>query len=557
MNAQELWQQLAATALIGSDARALPDFSGATPLHDALAALDRADGNSAGGTLLAAAGMSAWYLRAGRMAPKDALCQPGPAPGPDNLRAPYPPAAAACLAEILHGDFKECLDEWLNLTQERQISAPLDQLPRLLDLGRQDIALRKRLLPLLDRRGVWLAGLNPAWAWAQKMAESAQPMAAESAPCDTSSKVWEEGSLARRRDWLRQVRLSEPDRGRALLQAVLPSEKAEAREGLLACLEVNLEAADEAMLEAALGDRAKGVRKTAISLLARLPDSAWLGRMRARLAQWLTIDPGSGVDVRLPATCAADAQRDGIDPKPPQGTGEKAWWLRQGLGLLPPADWLRQAQVTQITQITQITAAQLLALCAASEWRADLLAGFEAATLLYRDAEMADALLAQGSESAALVGMLPEQKQEQLLLGLLDDIGRDFTEEKAIVAVHRFMPLYSHWDAKANWSPEASAHILRSIKQMFKYEKTGIQAASCFQWMRSWLDNTLPKLDLRTLAEWIFSHDEAERPGLIGAPAQASMTKHLDLINFRIQMQAAFGPPSTLTNAQPNPGTLP
>ena len=79
---------------------------------------------------------------------------------------------------------------------------------------------------------------------------------------------------------------------RELLAAGWSRETAEERAQLLAALSHGLSRADEEFLEAALDDRAAGVRAAARDLLARLPESAFLRRAAARAAGLLRLKSG-------------------------------------------------------------------------------------------------------------------------------------------------------------------------------------------------------------------------------------------------------------------------
>ena len=45
------------------------------------------------------------------------------------------------------------------------------------------------------------------------------------------------------------------------------------------------------------------------------------------------------IDVDPPAACDRAMRRDGIAPRPPAGTGERAWWLEEILARTPLRVW--------------------------------------------------------------------------------------------------------------------------------------------------------------------------------------------------------------------------
>jgi hypothetical protein len=45
------------------------------------------------------------------------------------------------------------------------------------------------------------------------------------------------------------------------------------------------------------------------------------------------------LEIDLPEDCDDAMQRDGIEPKPPQGIGQKTWWFQQMVRAVPPTQW--------------------------------------------------------------------------------------------------------------------------------------------------------------------------------------------------------------------------
>ena len=104
---------------------------------------------------------------------------------------------------------------------------------------------------------------------------------------------------------------------------------------------------DEEFLEAALDDRATGVRAVARDLLARLPESAFLRRSAARAGAWLRLKSAGTrqwLEVSLPDDAPGpELARDGISSSPPgAGVGAGAWLLTQLIAAAPLGEWARQ-----------------------------------------------------------------------------------------------------------------------------------------------------------------------------------------------------------------------
>lgn len=331
--------RLVQAALVGTR-RQLPKLE-----HPALPALESPEE-----TLLAAAAALALSSLAGK---QPALWQGRPDPCPPEE---LPPAGDRALRRLTEGGLRDLWPEWLALTARAGRRCPERWLPELLELGRRNRELRDGIARVSGQRGLWLARRNPDWAY----------LTADSGALE----VWETGGRVLRQDWLERLRRQSPSEALALLEAVWDSEPAEARQGFLEALVTGLSPADEPFLERALTDRSRGVRAAAAELLSRF-DS----RFRRSLPE--------GIGSECP---------DYLDPKPPRGVGQKAWWLQQltALRALPPVSALSQP----------------------SEWKDALLAGWATACSRQARPDWAEALLDRQPE---VFSVIPPERREQLL----------------------------------------------------------------------------------------------------------------------------------------------
>src|SRR5262249_37175845 len=152
---------------------------------------------------------------------------------------------------------------------------------------------------------------------------------------------------AERIGYLAGRRRRDPAAALALLAEAWPTEAPDNRATLLGTLAEGLSTADEEFVEKALDDRRKEVRLAAVELLARMGGSAERARRdgsasRARMvagAHAAVTRNRNRLAVPPPTACDAAMKRDGIDPKPPQGTGERAWWLEQVVMRTPLDSW--------------------------------------------------------------------------------------------------------------------------------------------------------------------------------------------------------------------------
>ncbi|MFG3284994.1 DUF5691 domain-containing protein [Streptomyces sp. NPDC048111] len=377
------WEEMVTVALLGTDRR--PGVGTPRELLDAAAAQ----------TLRRRAGL----------VPATAGVRPPDAP-PDCRPLP-PEAARRRLAMLLadrsapaHArgrrgsapDLGELLPQWLALANERGLRAPAELLPTLLDAARARTDLRPQALAFAGPRGLWLARLNPEWRFALRDA-SGNASLPDLEDTEAVQLLWEEGLFAERVALLAAVRARDADAGRALLATTWTTERAEDRLMFLDSLRAGLSGADEEFLEGALGDRSRNVRATAAELLSALPGSALAGRMARRAASCVAPDRTGGaalIAVEAPHECDAAMQRDGVAVRPPNGRGERSWWLGQLVESAPLDTWVRRFPGRSVQEI--------VALPVSDGWGEELHAAWCRAAVRQRDAAWSRALL--GAPSA-------------------------------------------------------------------------------------------------------------------------------------------------------------
>lgn len=387
-----------------------------------------------------AAAASPWW-RAG-IAPQPA--GPPPPPPPPDDRPQCSPGAAAILSRLLQGGFRDVLPEWLEIARGRNLGIPFDCIPDLLEAARHSPALRELATAVAGPRGRWLAAMNPDWSFAN-LSDSASP-----------EDLWQIGTLEQRLILLRSLRRTDAARALTLVQSTWATDPPDDRAKFLPELAAGLSMADEPFLETCLDDKRKPVRAAAAALLARLPASRFVARMIERCTPLLAYEPprkksaAGRITATLPPAFDKSWARDGIEEKPPQGMGEKAWWLQQILSTTPPATW---------TAAWRVTPAALIAAAEEGDWRTVLITAWTSAAVAFADQDWAEALLAWWVDSLRgkaqqyiretdLLATLDEPRRERFLLNLLKG------KERARVGT-----LVERMDHE--WSPEFSRAILR------------------------------------------------------------------------------------------------
>lgn len=360
--------------------------------------------------LLSAAGAIALHHQVGRAQaislpslPAIEPCEPDELPGCDRRIAKH-------LTTALQ-DYPEVLPELLSLIASAQQRVPPKQLPKLLDIGKQKAELRPSLLPVLGKRGQWLAMQNADWYYATPV--STEDFSSEAETFETN---WQNGTRQSRLLFLQRWREIDSDGLRDFLAAEWSAETAKNRESFITVFAKQLSMGDECFLEKALEDRAKGVRREAIALLNQLPDSRLFQRMRERVSHLIQLS-GRGknlqISVTLPKAYDASWARDGIEKKPKNGIGERAGWLQQMVASAPLSMW----QVEPTLAINKVKE---------SEWRDVLLVGWAIAAKTQQDDYWAEGLLTLcGTDEAyqnvmsPLLSVLPVNAQKKYLKSVM------------------------------------------------------------------------------------------------------------------------------------------
>jgi hypothetical protein len=371
-----IWPAAANAALLGTDRTALAVPPDDGPLGVACTGLV-GDGADPPASLLRIAAAASAYRRCGWLParteePPLGVCSA-------DSRPPSSPAAATLLRRILQGDHESLLGAWLALAARHRVRAPADTLTDLLDYGRRDPRLRSRIVDAGGTRAVWLAGFNQEWSYAVAGADP-----------DALVATFEAGVGPARLAALQQLRLLDPERARTEVETSWSQEGPAERAGFVSAFIHGLSAADEPFLERALDDRRKEVRQEASALLARLASSALVARMTTRATGLMSLGRAglfkrTRIDVSPPTAVDAALVRDGVDPKPPAGTGigERAWWLAQIVGTVSPSTWI---------STWSLEPAAVLHAADGNEWRESLVAGWLIATERHRDTAWAAAL---------------------------------------------------------------------------------------------------------------------------------------------------------------------
>ncbi|MEA5596183.1 DUF5691 domain-containing protein [Rivularia sp. UHCC 0363] len=433
-----IWQDLVKTAVVGTQRQDLK----ITPLDNQLGkVLNGVDINDKEGSLLSAAGTISLYQQAGKLTAINnkitlKTCEL------DDL--PYCKQSEQHLKMMLSGEYSAILPEWLKLTASAKKVVSPKYLPELLTLGKRQQNLRKDILPVLGKRGIWLAAQNPDWNYVIG---------------ENIDNIWKSGSLEARRNLLEELRQSEAQKGRKQLQNIWSKEKASERAILLEGLKVGLSIDDEAFLEDALEDRSKQVRDVAARLLAQIPESKLVKRMIKRVRPLLNLH-NNNIEVTLPQKCTLEMTQDGIDEsKYIPSLGEKASLLLQMLTSVPPTIW---------SDDWKKTPTELIKIIADSKWEKLFLEAWTTATVRSKDIVWTEAFLKSSvrlyqnlnhidNSIINFLRILPCSEVETLILDVLqqsDTLPFNFASPAFPLLIH----------TPHIWNEEISRTVISSIK---------------------------------------------------------------------------------------------
>lgn len=460
------WRQLAAAAVLGAErvGSRLPPIGGRP------GALLEADEPDAATGLLRSASVISVYARAGR---RPAAGSHGPvAPCSDEGVPPCSLRAGQHLARILHGELGLLLDEWCELAAACGVRAPDELLPTLLDRmvakpDEEGVSGAK----VLGARGAWLAAMNANWKDAVR-------------PPVNASDIWQTGAKAQRLAWLRRLRAAEPQAARELVSGTWAQEDADDRAAIVAVFASGLSTDDESLLETALDDGRKPVRQAAAELLARLPESAFGRRMRARAAALVRIELKKRllrggklqIDVALPEKPDQDLRRDGAEYRRAGGMGERAYLLCQIVAATPLQTW----------EVCGARPSDIISAALETDWREPLGRGWTVAAARQRSAAWGEpllrALLEAGDEAdratfQQLLSAFDPGTRERVLIGIL---------REPSIPLSRSVPLLEY--CSHAWSEQFSRAALSAMRSYF-----GTPAAYAAHALRNTVKQTLAR----------------------------------------------------------------
>ncbi|PIG08462.1 DUF5691 domain-containing protein [Comamonas sp. 26] len=413
MSSTHLWAALQQSSLVGVDRLPVPaalvagaDASQA-PTRQTLESALQQPATSTAAQVLRASAVAAVLERAGwtpgaQIRLSQSLALPA-LPAAESRHAPQSVLLLTMMKDVLEHGPRDLLAPMFQRLNETGMRLSHELLVPALNEGRQSVELRTWLTPVLGERGRWLAALNPQWAYASGVQETAN-----------AEQIWQEGSIDQRVALLRDERERDASQARTRLEGSLKELSAKERAPMVMALEISLSMDDEPLLEKLLTDRSKEVRENAARLLSRLARSAHSQRITAWLQAMLSQGGKGEWQIEPPEEGNKDWERDGIALQPPAYIkGVKAWWLQQMVELAPLDFWMQHLGMTP---------EQLWEWSRRSDWKTALRQGWLAALRDQPDVRWIGLLQTMDRDARAesllpalLNQLSPEQREEHWL----------------------------------------------------------------------------------------------------------------------------------------------
>ncbi len=290
------------------------------------------------------------------------------------------PRSIKHLYMIVDGAFENALPEFLFNLSKHDKCLPPEILPDLLDQSLTSPELWSKLKHSIGKRGEWLIQQNEDW----------HRLITQTIPAN-----WDEASNDDRLRILSKVRKEVPGRAIDMVREAWPQESVNQRIKFLKVLETVKDKELESYMETLLDDRRKEVRRTAVQVLAKMPDSALSNRIFDRLKSLMSIKKRmlkkDKLEIQLPDKLDDSMIRDGIDPRVQWFKGGvKASRLGQMVALISPSKW---------TSHFEVPASEVLEMFVRSDWGELLIQAMVEATNLHKDEDWIEALLSFRIES--------------------------------------------------------------------------------------------------------------------------------------------------------------
>jgi hypothetical protein len=287
-------------------------------------------------------------------------------------------------------------------------SVPTRLVPAMLNRALQlPKGRRETLIESCGPVGQWLMGLHPDWAALASVGEEVE---------------FETASFEARKKYISELRKTDPDEARALIENSLKQEHADQRTELLQLLAPELSIADLPLLESLLADKSKKVREVVLMLLAQIPTSSvvalllehWKNAVRVREKRTMLVMSNKVIEWEKPAQPNPELFRllgfEKISSE--KGIDDHVYHAVQALAFLSP---------DQMAEAVGCTATELLQMLLKLTHQRFLQPYFVQSALLHGHPEWCE-ILVEHQPRIDLVAVLPPERHDALLIKMVPEM---------------------------------------------------------------------------------------------------------------------------------------
>jgi hypothetical protein len=357
------------------------------------------------------------------------------------------PLAQAVLADVLETGSISLLRFWLeHCNGARRIVQP-EVIPVLLNVGVKTKSLQSLITACCGKRGLWLQQFNEEWRWHKT---------------ETGEEAWQTGTLLQRKEYLAELRKTDPAKGRALLQQTWPQEPAATKVELLEQFRINVGADDVAWLEELLNEKSTKVKEAAMQVLKTIPSSNIVQQYWNILKQSIRLVTSKGL-LGIGTKTSLEVKLVPVDPSIfktgiEQSSGEaktkdEDYILYQLIRSVPPHFWEAYFNLDK---------KKILELFTKDERVAALFPAFGLAASSFKDCEWLRTVMEmdQVRQYGDAFELLPQKEAEGYALRFL---GVELSAAGVLSSIHNF---------KEEWSLEFSKAVLRyTAKNPYQYHR--------------------------------------------------------------------------------------
>lgn len=167
-------------------------------------------------------------------------------------------ASLQIVKDILSEESIPLLSFWLQHCNQKNKIVPPEIVPALFSMGMQYKKLQPFIVPCSGKRGEWLCHFNEEWNFSA---------------AQTLEELWQTGRPEQRKYVLAEIRATDPERARELLQQTWTQEDAGTKVSFLEILSDQLSENDIPFLESLSTEKGKKVKDEAVKLLKKIPGS--------------------------------------------------------------------------------------------------------------------------------------------------------------------------------------------------------------------------------------------------------------------------------------------